>query len=154
MVPRSNPVAGQPGWGFSGFLNLKIGKKLVIFKGKCRVGPHVPRLLIQINVYCFSWSETIIVKWWTSNAQVPPTDGSVLWTHTVAHRWGCLISWLISSDVARWLHWTRPDTCLITIDGVASRRGRGPVTTLDTAQCLPWIREKSHVWLLRFNISI
>ena len=39
---------------FSGFLNLKIAKELVIFKGKCRVGPHIPLLLIQFNVYCFS----------------------------------------------------------------------------------------------------
>ena len=27
---------------FSGFLNLKIAKELVIFKDKCRVGPHIP----------------------------------------------------------------------------------------------------------------
>ena len=27
---------------FSGFLNLKINKELVIFKDKCRVGPHIP----------------------------------------------------------------------------------------------------------------
>ena len=32
---------------FSGFLNLKIAKKLVIFKGTCRVGPHIPLLLIR-----------------------------------------------------------------------------------------------------------
>ena len=30
-VPGSIPVAGQPGCGFSGFLNLKIAKELVIF---------------------------------------------------------------------------------------------------------------------------
>ena len=47
---------------FSGFLNLKIAKQLVIFKGKCRVGPHILLLLIQFNVYCFSRSETIVVK--------------------------------------------------------------------------------------------
>ena len=71
-----------------------------------------------------------------------PTDGSVIWTHTVAHGWGCLISWLFTSltwpedyswhgpidvshdrwdclksglytlDVARGLLWARPDRCL------------------------------------------
>ena len=62
-VPGSNPVAGQPGLRFfSGFLNLKIAKELVIFKSKCRVGPHIPLLLIQFNVHCFSRSETIVVK--------------------------------------------------------------------------------------------
>ena len=55
---------------------------------------------IIFNVYSFSWSETIVVK------MVAPTDGSVIWTHTVAHRWGCLVSSLISSVVVRWLHWT------------------------------------------------
>ena len=53
-VSDSNPVAGQPGRGFSGFLNFKIAKELIIFKGKCRAGPHIPLLLIQFNVYCFS----------------------------------------------------------------------------------------------------
>ena len=42
-VPGSNPVVEV----FSGFLNLKIAKELVIFKDKCRVGPHIPLLLIQ-----------------------------------------------------------------------------------------------------------
>ena len=46
-VPGSNPVAGQLGWGFSGFLNLKIAKELVIFKDKCRVGLHIPLLKRQ-----------------------------------------------------------------------------------------------------------
>ena len=32
---------------FSGFLNLKIAKELVLFKDKCRVGHHIPLLLIQ-----------------------------------------------------------------------------------------------------------
>ena len=32
---------------FNGFLNLKIAKELIIFKGKCRVGPHIPLLLIK-----------------------------------------------------------------------------------------------------------
>ena len=47
-VPDSNPVAGQPNLVevFSGFLNLKIAKELVIFKDKCWVGPHIPLLLI------------------------------------------------------------------------------------------------------------
>ena len=94
---------GRPTWlrFFSGFLNLRIAKELVIFKDKCRVGPHIPLLLsILFNVYSFSWSETIVGLRF-------PTDGSVIWTHTVAHRWGCLVSWLISSVMVWWLHWTR-----------------------------------------------
>ena len=47
---------------FSGFLNLKIAKKLVIFKTKCLVGPHIPVLLIQFNVYCLQSSVNIVVK--------------------------------------------------------------------------------------------
>ena len=52
-VPGSNPVV------FSGFLNLKIAKELVIFKDKYRVGPHIPLLFtiidaILFNVYSFS----------------------------------------------------------------------------------------------------
>ena len=35
---------------FSGFLNLKIAKDLVIFKDKCRVGPHIPLKIIKFNV--------------------------------------------------------------------------------------------------------
>ena len=35
---------------FSGFLNLKIAKELVIFKGQFRVGRHIPPLMIQFNV--------------------------------------------------------------------------------------------------------
>ena len=31
---------------FSGYLNLKLVKELVIFKDKCWVGPHVPLLMI------------------------------------------------------------------------------------------------------------
>ena len=30
---------------FGGFLNLKIATELVIFKDKCRVGPHIPLLM-------------------------------------------------------------------------------------------------------------
>ena len=47
---------------YTGFLNLKISKELVIFKGKCRVGPHIPLLFIQFHVNCFSRSETIVIK--------------------------------------------------------------------------------------------
>ena len=36
----------------SGFLNLKIAKELVIFKDKCRVGPH-----IQLQIYKFNVSQ-------------------------------------------------------------------------------------------------
>ena len=35
---------------FSGFLNLKIAKELFVFKDKCRVGPHIPLLMIQFNI--------------------------------------------------------------------------------------------------------
>ena len=31
---------------FSGFFNVKLTKELVIFKNKCRVGPHIPLLMI------------------------------------------------------------------------------------------------------------
>ena len=51
-IPGSNTVAGHLVEVFSGFLNLKIdktAKELVIFKGKCWVGPHMP-LLIQFTV--------------------------------------------------------------------------------------------------------
>ena len=61
-VPGSNSWPANLVEVFSGFLNLKIAKELVIFKGKCRVGPHIPLLLIQFNVYCVSRSETIVVK--------------------------------------------------------------------------------------------
>ena len=57
-VPGSNPLAGHE--VFSGFLNLKIAKELVIFKEKSRVGPHIP--LLMIKVQCFSRSETTVVK--------------------------------------------------------------------------------------------
>ena len=40
-VPGSNPWAANLVEVFSGFLNLKIAKELVIFKDKCRVGPHI-----------------------------------------------------------------------------------------------------------------
>ena len=49
-VPGSNPVASQPDEIFSGFLNQKITKELVIFKDKCRVGPHIPLLMYKFNV--------------------------------------------------------------------------------------------------------
>ena len=58
---------------FSGFLNLKIAKELVIFQDKCRVGPHIPLLLIQYHLM-FTVSrdlETIVVKMVNF-----PTDGS------------------------------------------------------------------------------
>ena len=65
-VPGSNPVGGQPGWGFSGFLNLKIAKELVIFKDKCRVGPHIP-----LQMYKFDVSQDLmpllLTKWWTTS---------------------------------------------------------------------------------------
>ena len=35
---------------FSGFLNIKITKELVIFKDKCRVGPHIPLQMNKFNV--------------------------------------------------------------------------------------------------------
>ena len=35
---------------FSGFVNLKIAKELVIFKDKCRVGPHIPLQMYKFNV--------------------------------------------------------------------------------------------------------
>ena len=60
------------------------------------------------NVYSFSWSETIVVKMVNFQCLSSPADGSVMWTHTVAHRWGWLVSWSISSVVVLWLHWTRP----------------------------------------------
>ena len=43
---------GRPTWlrFLSGFLNLKITKELVIFKDKCRVGPHNPLLLYKFYV--------------------------------------------------------------------------------------------------------
>ena len=45
--PGSNPGTDQPDWGFFVvFLNLKIAKDLVIFKDKCRVGPHIPPQII------------------------------------------------------------------------------------------------------------
>ena len=46
---------------FSGFLNLKI-----FFKGKCRIGPHIPLLLIQFNVS--RDLKPLLSKWLTSNA--------------------------------------------------------------------------------------
>ena len=49
---------------FNGFLNLKIAKELVIFKDKCRVGPHIPLLMIQYYLI-FTVSrdlEIIVVK--------------------------------------------------------------------------------------------
>ena len=70
-----------------------------------------------------------------------------MWTHTVAHGWGCLISWLISSNVARWLHWTRPNRCLSWQIGLPELM---VIHIADMAQwlqwtwpdrCLPWIRK-------------
>ena len=56
---------GWPTWlRFSGFLNLKIAKELVILKDKCRVGPHIPLSLKQYYLM-FTISrdlETIVVK--------------------------------------------------------------------------------------------
>ena len=61
--------------------------------------------IILFNIYSFSW----FVNHCSQNGGLSsPTDGSVIWTHTVAHRWDCLVSWLISSVVVRWLHWTWP----------------------------------------------
>ena len=97
-VPGSNRVAGQPGWGFSGFLNLKIAKE---FFSKENIG-----LVPIIHYYWYNLMFTVsrdlkplLSKWWTSNA-CSSTDGSVIWSRTVAHRLGCLISWLFTSDVA------------------------------------------------------
>ena len=56
-IPGSNPVVGQPGWGFCGSLNLKIAKKLVIFKDKYRVDPHIP-----LQMYKFNVSQDIVVN--------------------------------------------------------------------------------------------
>ena len=54
-VPGSNPLAGHE--VFSGFLNLKIAKKLVIFQRQ------MPPYSTTIDrILCFSRSETIIVK--------------------------------------------------------------------------------------------
>ena len=47
---------------FSGFLNLKIAKELVIFKGKCRVGPHIPILMIKFNV-SRTLKPLLLTKW-------------------------------------------------------------------------------------------
>ena len=49
---------------FSGFLNLKIAEELVVFKGKCRVGPHIPLLMIQFNVS--RDLKQLLSKWTTS----------------------------------------------------------------------------------------
>ena len=49
-VPGSNPVASNLVEVFSGFLNLKITKELVISKDKCRVGPHIPLQMYKFNI--------------------------------------------------------------------------------------------------------
>ena len=129
---------GRPAW--LRFLEVSsIAKKLFNFKGKCRVGPHIPLLLIQFNVS--RDLKTLLSERWTSNAKFP-NWWQCKWTHTVAHgwgclisqlfasdvapgdyvghgpidvshdRWGCLISWLFTSDVVRRLLWTRPNRCL------------------------------------------
>ena len=49
---------------FSGFLNLKIAKELVIFKDKCRVGPRIPLLLIQYLMFTVSRDlKPLLSKW-------------------------------------------------------------------------------------------
>ena len=75
-VPGSNPVSDQPVEVFSDFLNLKIAKELVIFKDKCRVGPHIPLLMIKINVS--RDLKPLLSKWWTSAFLSAPTDGNVI----------------------------------------------------------------------------
>ena len=35
---------------FSGFISLKIATELVIFKDKCRIGPHIPLKIYKFNV--------------------------------------------------------------------------------------------------------
>ena len=45
-VPGSNPWPTNLVEVFSGFLNLKIAKELVIFKDRCQVGPHIPLLMM------------------------------------------------------------------------------------------------------------
>ena len=62
-VPVSNPMADHLVEVFLvGSSILKQLRNELFFKGKCRVGPHIPLLLIQFNVYSFSRSETIVVK--------------------------------------------------------------------------------------------
>ena len=43
---------GRPTWlrFLVVFFNLKIAKELVIFKDKCRVGPHIPLKMCKFNV--------------------------------------------------------------------------------------------------------
>ena len=54
-VPGSNPVAGQPGSGFSGFLNLKIAKESVIFQRQMSGwSPYSTIIDTILNVYSFS----------------------------------------------------------------------------------------------------
>ena len=74
-------------------------------------------------------------------------------------RWSSVVSRLSTSDMARRLLWTRPDRCLSwkteLPELMVVHVGRGPEITLDTAwQMSAMDKEKSHVWLLRFNISI
>ena len=61
---------------FSGFLNLKIAKELTTFKGKCRVGPHIPLLMIQFNVS--RDLKPLLSKWRTSAFLSAPADDSVI----------------------------------------------------------------------------
>ena len=58
-VPGSNPVVED----FSGFLNLKKAKKLVIFQRQMSGWSPYSTIIDTIsNVYSFSRSETIVVK--------------------------------------------------------------------------------------------
>ena len=58
-VPGSNPVVED----FSGFLNLKISKELVIFQREMSGSSPYSTIIDTIfNVYSFSRSETIVVK--------------------------------------------------------------------------------------------
>ena len=49
-VPAQNPWPTNLVEVFSGFLNLKIAKDLVIFKDKCRLDPHIPLQIYKFNV--------------------------------------------------------------------------------------------------------
>ena len=50
---------------FSGFLNVKIAKELVIFKDECRVGPHIPLQMYKFNV-SQDMNPLLITKWSTT----------------------------------------------------------------------------------------
>ena len=90
---------GRPTWlRFSGFLNLKYLRNYLFFSDKCRVGPHIPLLLIQYFMFTVSRDmKPLLSKWWLK----------------FPNRWQCNlmglpVSWLISSVVVRCLDWTRP----------------------------------------------